>query len=145
MSDGAIAGISVGVSVALVLALIVLQIVAYWKIFVKAGEKGWKSLIPVYNTYLIFKFSWKPVFFWVLIVLAAVGGLFSGMGSESMQTIGMLISFAGIIVQFICYYWLAKAFGHGGGWTAGLIFLTFIFLLMLGFGKSQYIGNQSTR
>ena len=27
----------------------VLQVVAYWKIFTKAGQPGWKSIIPVYN------------------------------------------------------------------------------------------------
>ena len=33
---------------------------------------------------------------------------------------------------------LAKAFGHGVGYALGLIFLPFIFLLILGFGKSTY-------
>lgn len=27
----------------------ILLIVAQWKIFTKAGEKGWKSIIPIYN------------------------------------------------------------------------------------------------
>ncbi len=30
----------------------VLQVIAYWRIFTKAGEAGWKSLIPIYNTYV---------------------------------------------------------------------------------------------
>jgi len=37
------------------LAIIVLQYVAMWKIFVKAGEKGWKALIPIYNLVVMFK------------------------------------------------------------------------------------------
>ena len=32
----------------IVLAAIVLYIVAEWRILTKAGEKGWKSLIPCY-------------------------------------------------------------------------------------------------
>ena len=31
------------------IALVVLVIVALWKIFEKAGEPGWKALIPFYN------------------------------------------------------------------------------------------------
>ena len=27
----------------------ILQVIAYWKIFTKAGEEGWKSIIPIYN------------------------------------------------------------------------------------------------
>ena len=29
--------------------LIVLEIIATWRIFEKAGEDGWKSIIPIYN------------------------------------------------------------------------------------------------
>ena len=25
------------------------QVIAYWKIFTKAGEEGWKSIIPIYK------------------------------------------------------------------------------------------------
>lgn len=35
--------------------LLVLEVVAYWKLFEKAGEEGWKSLIPVYSGYMIYK------------------------------------------------------------------------------------------
>ena len=30
---------------------------AMWKIFTKAGEKGWKAIIPVYNMIILFKIS----------------------------------------------------------------------------------------
>ena len=46
----------------------VLQVIANWRIFTKAGEKGWKSIIPVYNTYITYKIAWKPVFFWIFLI-----------------------------------------------------------------------------
>ena len=30
----------------------ILQIIANWNIFTKAGEAGWKSLIPIYGDYV---------------------------------------------------------------------------------------------
>lgn len=33
----------------IVLLITIAQIVAMWKIYSKAGEAGWKSLIPIYN------------------------------------------------------------------------------------------------
>lgn len=39
------------------LALSILLIVALWKVFEKAGEKGWKSLIPLYNLYIYCKIA----------------------------------------------------------------------------------------
>lgn len=34
------------------LVVAVVAIVAMWKIFTKAGEAGWKSIIPIYNIYI---------------------------------------------------------------------------------------------
>jgi hypothetical protein len=35
---------------------------------------------------------------------------------------------------------LAKSFGKSGGYAVGLIFLSFIFIPMLGFGSAKYVG-----
>ena len=43
----------------LVIGWYILQAVAYWKIFEKAGEPGWKAIIPFYNTYTQYKFTWN--------------------------------------------------------------------------------------
>ena len=40
--------------------LLILTVIGYWGVFCKAGEKGWKVLIPFYNEYLLFKIAWKP-------------------------------------------------------------------------------------
>ena len=34
-----------------------LLVIAMWKIFVKAGEAGWKSLIPIVDFYYLFKIA----------------------------------------------------------------------------------------
>ena len=33
----------------LVIAWYIILVIANWKIFTKAGEAGWKSIIPIYN------------------------------------------------------------------------------------------------
>ena len=43
------------VYVVCLLVVYVLLVIADWKIFSKAGEEGWKSLIPIYNMYILFK------------------------------------------------------------------------------------------
>lgn len=42
---------SLGTIFILVIGWYILQVVAYWKIFEKAGEPGWKAIVPFYNTY----------------------------------------------------------------------------------------------
>jgi hypothetical protein len=45
-----------------------------------------------------------------------------------------------IIFLIIVLNDLSKSFGHGVGFTLGLIFLGFIFLPVLAFGGSKYVG-----
>ena len=46
-----------------------LQIIANWRIFTKAGEAGWKSIIPIYGDYISYKIAWQPAYFWLTLVL----------------------------------------------------------------------------
>ena len=125
----------------------VLQVIANWRIFTKAGESGRKSIIPVYNTYITYKIAWKPVFFWIFLVAVAAAGVCSSLTSADAGGAGPVLTVityvalvVGILMYVVCSYKLSKAFGHGIGFTLGLIFLTPIFLLILGLGSSQYPG-----
>ena len=100
--------------VSLVLAVLVLA--GMWQIFEKAGEAGWKCLIPIYNLYILLKICSKD-WWWLLMFLIPVVNL---------------------VFIIMLYNALAKSFGHGGGYTVGLLFLPFIFVPMLGFGKDKY-------
>ena len=122
-----------------------LSATAYWGIFQKAGEVGWKGLIPLYNTYIVFKLAWKTAVFWILVILAVLAG-FCNLGEPgTISTLGSFLSFACFIIYCMCMSNLSKVFGHGGGFTAGLILLPLIFLLILAFGNSQYLGNPYSR
>ncbi len=100
------------------LALIVLFIAAWWQIFTKAGEEGWKAIIPIYNIIVLLKIVGRE-WWWVLL---------------------MLIPFVGLIVWIIVMLDLAKSFGRGTGFAIGLILLGPIFALILGFGSDTYRG-----
>jgi hypothetical protein len=54
------------------IAFIVLFIVANWKIFTKADEAGWKSLIPFYNTYIMLVIAGLPGWYLVLLLIPFV-------------------------------------------------------------------------
>ncbi len=102
----------------LYLAIMVLMIVAMWKIFEKAGEPGWAALIPFYNTFVLFKITW----------------------GNGWKFLFLLIPFANVVFLIITMVKLAKAFGKGGGFAVGLIFLSMIFTCILAFDESQYLG-----
>jgi hypothetical protein len=126
--------------VALVIVWYVLQVLAYWKIFQKAGIEGWKSLIPIYNTYYEYKISWRTDVYWAWLacmVATLILGRFD-MGTALAGACQVACFILGIIQS----HKLSKAFGHGAGFTVGLVLLNPIFKLILGFGSSQYQGPQ---
>ncbi len=120
----------------------ILQVIAYWRLFTKAGEQGWKSIIPIYNIYIQYKLTWDTrVFWWLLGCLAAMAicSVFEG----PLLALEGVLSLAVTVLNFFASYQLSKAFGHGLGFAIGLVFLNPIFMLILGFGDSQYIGPQN--
>ena len=112
-----------GIVVVIYLAIIVLLIAAAWQIFTKAGEAGWKCLIPIYNLLVLLKIVGRP--WWWLIL--------------------WIIPLVGIVIALIVALDLAKSFGKGGGFGVGLFFLGFIFGPILGFGSATYIGPGGQR
>lgn len=121
----------------------ILQIIANWNIFTKAGEAGWKSLIPIYGDYISYKIAWQTSYFWLSFILGIVASYVSSANlNESMflTVIATLLRIVIAVINIIYCVKLSKAFGHGIGFAIGLILLQPIFLLILGFGSDQYYG-----
>ena len=149
---GAAAGGIFGATLVFAILFCILLIVAMWKLFAKAGEKGWKSLIPIYNGYILYKISGMKNWFWYTILVAIVCGVVVGLNSTTVQTaegvsieyntVGTIFLFVNGIFQLVAYIMLcaklSKAFGRGAGTAIGLFVLPNIFTLILGFGSAKY-------
>ena len=160
MSDAAAAGMVGGMAVMMVFAVLVvwvLYIVARWKIFTKAGEAGWKSIIPIYSDYVQWRIGWNKIgLFWAMIACVLVGYLMISMSGFSTTTyamttgsvnmvlfgIGLLVFIAGAVLELISVYKLMQSFGCSVGLFVCYIFLNVVALMILGFGKSEYVGAQ---
>ena len=120
-----------------------LQIVAQWMLFVKAGEPGWKSLIPVYNYYTLFKITWSGGAFLLLAVLSVVSALLLRNTDSSWALwLGRAFSAVVSLMSIIETWKVSRAYGHGIGYFLGLIFLEPIFVMILGLGSSRYVGKR---
>lgn len=121
---GAILGASLFVIV-LALAIAALMVVIMWKIFQKAGKEGWIALIPGYNAYTLFEITWGCGWYFLLLFLGVIP---------------LVGSIAVLVIGIMTYVKLAKAFGKDGGFAVGLIFLNIIFMAILAFDNSTYLG-----
>ena len=109
----------------------ILTIVSQWKVFTKAGRKGWECLIPYHSTFVLYDMSnVNPAFILILLF----GGLVPVVGSFA-------VLIASIILAFYVNIKLAQSFGRSAGFGVGLALLGWIFWPILGLGKSEYQGT----
>ena len=135
-------GLSFGLLSILLLAL---KVVGLWMVFEKIGEPGWKALFPFYSDYILLSKVWDVQFYWIYLGLSIVGGIFSSLaGDESnfYSTLSSIAGIAGYLIYAYAMYMLGKSFRKENWFIIGLIFLTDIFCIILGFdNNSQYYGN----
>ncbi|WP_184550033.1 DUF5684 domain-containing protein [Mucilaginibacter sp. FT3.2] len=100
------------------LLVLLLCAVAAWKVFTKAGKPGWAAIIPIYNYIVLCEIVGKPVWWFLLMICPCINFIF---------------------LIWVCNL-LSKSFGKSEGFTVGMVLLHPIFIMILGFGDSVYLG-----
>lgn len=121
--------------------LLLLTIIGYWGVFCKAGEKGWKVLIPFYNEYLLFRMVSIPsgcFIKWGCLLLYEIASVTIKAG-VLLDMLQLVLPSTAFVMTVALYHKLSRAFGHGIGYTIGILFLPFIFVPLIGVGKDRYI------
>lgn len=103
------------------LVIAAVLVVALWKIFKKANKPGWAAIIPFYNTYVLYDIVW----------------------GRGIKFLLLLIPIYNIVLTIQTNLRLAKAFGKGTGFGIGLTLLSPIFMMILGFGKAEFVGTDA--
>ncbi len=101
-----------------------------WGTYQKAspqGEPAWAAFVPVYSFIILLRVAGRPAWWaWFLLL-----PLFPYLG-----TIALLV------LSIIVLNDVSKGFGHGGGFTVGLVLLPIVFWFILWLGSSTYRGPQ---
>ena len=96
-----------------------LIIIAMWVVFEKAGHSGVKSIIPIYNFYVLMQISGKPGWWCFLLLVPVVG----------------------FAIQLLAMLSLADKFQRSAAFGVGLLLLPMFFFPLLAFGGSKYGGT----
>jgi uncharacterized membrane protein YoaK (UPF0700 family) len=83
-----------------------------------SGKPGIASIVPIWNAIAFLQIAGKPAWWIVLMCIPVVN----------------------FVIAIIATIAFAKSFGKGGGFAAGLLLLSPIFILILAFGGAEYIG-----
>ena len=103
------------------LLFVLLLIASFWKVFTKAGEAGWKSLIPFYNIFVLLRIAGCPGWWFLMFFLPVVN----------------------IYFMVVMHIRLAEKFGKSALYGFALFFLGFIFFPLLAFGPATYEGEET--
>lgn len=115
-------GMDWGTNWFMALVIWVLSIIAFWRVFEKAGQPGWAAVIPFYNLYVLVKVAGRPGWWFLLL----------------------LIPFVNVIVMLVIALDVAKAFGKSTAFgVVGLWLFSIIGYMILGFGDAKYLRKKS--
>lgn len=97
------------------LIVVIINLVSQWKIYKKAGKKGWECLIPIYNIIVLLQIVELPMWYIALF----------------------FVPIANIYAIFKIYIELAHKFRKSTGFGVATVFFNIICLPILAFGKSN--------
>lgn len=101
------------------ITIAIISVIALWKVYIKAGQPGWAVIIPFYNLYVLLKITGKPGWWLVFYFIPIVN----------------------FVISLIVAVALAKAFNKSAVFGIFLLgIFSFVGYLILGFGKSTYVG-----
>lgn len=145
------------ICVGIILIVSLIRIIGRWKMFTKAGKKGFATLIPLYSEWTFFSIGTGNGFtgliltmlamiqvcvWYIMMVLLEMPLVESIQAGDKMVYIFLSVEFAIGVIVAICTiinnFKVAKNFGKGKGTGFGLTIFPIIFCLILGLGSAEY-------
>lgn len=109
------------------------SLIVNWKLYKKAGFKGWEAIIPYYNTYVFGLISKKPLWMvWAAIGLSLVGVV------PVLQFLGLI----GLVFYIILLVGFIQQYETSGSFWAFYILLPIVAVFMV--DKVEYTGGGVT-
>lgn len=167
MSDEAVAILGVILlvyAIVMIVAIVlgVMNIIALWKLYEKAGEPGWSAVVPVYNFVQMIKIAtgeykvlWAYLIMWggymvVSFISGVLGGIMEAMTDSSVLlslfslAMALIIMFMGIgmaVIAGYMSYMFSKSYGKSTTFCVLSIFFFPITNMIMGFDKTiTYVG-----
>ena len=148
------------ICVGIILIVSLIRIIGRWKMFTKAGKRGFATLVPLYSEWTFFSIGTGNGFtgliltmlgmiqvcvWYIMMVLLEMPLVESIQAGDKMVYIFLSVEFAIGVIVAICTiinnFKIAKNFGKGKGTGFGLTIFPIIFCLILGLGSAEYINK----
>lgn len=130
---GVLATTSIGLIVFLgiiAIAFYVVYVIALAKLFKKAGEDGWKAIIPFYNVFVLIQISGLNWWYFLIAISGTICTI------TKIDGLNYICNLAGMAVNFFVFYNIAKKMKQQPvGYGVAGIFVAPIITMVLGFSN----------
>ena len=137
-----ISWIVVGIVCTFAVVLLVLIVISEWKILEKAGEKGWKALIPFYDLFLSHHIvGMKHIWFILEMIIWVIETFIAAvLPFPKWFEIAFLIftTVFTLLSEVIHINKMCNCFGKGIAFKIGMFFVPYVFPMILAFGPAEY-------
>ena len=120
----------------------VLQVIGDWMLFKKAGKKGWHSIIPILNVYDEYDICWKGSRGILFLILTGILNVGLAVQEQPFLIAALIAAVSALLLEIKQSFKLARSFGHGFGFGLFLLIFDRLGRVILGLGKSQYVGKE---
>ena len=93
---------------------VLIILISWFKIFNRAGQAGWKALVPFLNIFVFTKIINKPIWWIIIYLIIPVGFILSA-------------------------FQISRLFGKNLVFSIGLVLLPIVFFPLLAFGKAEFV------
>ena len=104
-------------------AVFTIAFAGMWKAFAKAGLPGWGALVPLYNSYLMWRLS----------------------QTRRLALVGLFIPVVSVVAFVYVMLKIAERFARSPAFGVGLLLLPSVYWPILGFGRSEWTGRDCER
>ena len=118
--------------------LLILGVIALWMAFKRAWESGWKAIIPIYNTYIMYKLAGVKNWFWYSLIISIVLSVAAYYLPDYSDTITYVSQCVCWIITFVAIFLFARKYGWGVMTSILFVILNPICMSFLGFGNYPY-------
>lgn len=114
----------------ILITIAVLYLVGLWKLFQKAGRKGWEAIIPFYNSWVLVEISGLAWWYALLIIFSTI---------ITKGNLDFILSIGSIVATFFLSYNISKKLHKDTGFAILMTIFPFIMIPLIGFSdKYQF-------
>lgn len=133
MGDNFFAFVGIHMTIFLIIVIVIglLWLIGKWKLYKKAGKKGWEAIVPFYSEWIYVEIAGLEWWYFLFLIAGNIANLINE-DSSSLSSAASIISYFGL---FLCNYNISKKLNKNLLFAILMTLFPFIMIPLIGFSN----------